>query len=51
MSAWIKRNGVQGSVPPGRSTSGVFIAMAGIHKPCTPGELLGSTTPSDLALG
>ena len=42
---------VQGSALPGFSTNGVFMAKAGIHRECTPGELLGSTTPSDSALG
>ena len=40
------RYGVHGSALPGFSTSGVFSAIAGIHSECTPGELLGSTTPS-----
>ena len=45
------RYGVQGSALPGFSTSGVFMAKAGIQSECTPGELLGSTTPSDSARG
>ena len=45
------RNGVQGSALPGRRTSGIFIAIAGIQRPCTPGELLGRTTPSAFARG
>ena len=36
---------------PGFSTSGVFSAMAGTQSECTPGELLGRTTPSDCVRG
>jgi hypothetical protein len=45
------RYGVHGSAAPGFSTSGVFSAKAGAHSECTPGELLGSTTPSDSPRG
>ena len=45
-NAWMMRYGVQGSALPGFSTSAVFSAIAGTHSECTPGELLGSTTPS-----
>ena len=46
ISACTIRYGVHGSAAPGRSTSGIFSAIAGTHRPCTPGELLGSTTHS-----
>ena len=39
------RSGVQGSALPGLSTSGILSTVAGAHSECTPGELLGSTTP------
>ena len=45
------RNGVHGSALPGFSTSGIFSAIAGTHSEWTPGELLGSTTPSASARG
>ena len=40
------RSGVHGSALPGLSTSGIFSTGVGAHSECTPGELLGSTTPS-----
>ena len=45
------RYGVHGSALPGLSTSAVFNAIAGTHSECTPGELLGRTTPSVCARG
>ena len=51
MKAWIRRYGVHGSALPGLRTSGIFKATAGTHSECTPGELLGSTTPSASARG
>ena len=51
MNAWIMRYGVHGSALPGLSTSGIFSGIAGTHSECTPGELLGSTTPSALVRG
>ena len=36
---------------PGLRTSGVFMPMAGAHSECTPGELFGSTTPSECPRG
>ena len=50
-SAWIMRYGVQGSALPGLSTSGIFSTIAGTHSEWTPGELLGSTTPSESPRG
>ena len=46
MNACAIRNGVHGSALPGFRTSGIFSAIAGTQSECTPGELLGSTTPS-----
>ena len=45
------RSGVHGSRCPGFRASGIFKAMAGSHKACTPGELAGSTAPNRRALG
>ena len=45
------RYGVQGSELPGFSTSGVFMPMAGTQSEWTPGELFGSTTPSEWPRG
>ena len=41
------RRGVNGSALPGFRINGVLRAMEGAHSECTPGELLGRTTPSD----
>ena len=46
-----RRKGVHGSALPGLSTSGVFNGIAGTHNECTPGELLGNTTPRDSVRG
>ena len=45
------RSGVHGSSRPGLSTTGTPSASDGIQIELTPGELLGSTTPSALAVG
>ena len=51
IKAWMIRYGVQGSALPGLSTSGIFKGTEGIQSECTPGELLGSTTPRDSVRG
>src|SRR5258706_3519340 len=45
------RYGVHGSAVPGLRISGIFRAKAGVHRECTPGELLGSTTPKESVRG
>ena len=51
MNACTMRIGVHGSSRPGLRTTGIFRATAGIQMELTPGELLGSTTPSERAAG
>ena len=45
------RYGVHGSALPGLSTSGILSAKAGVQSECTPGELLGRTTPIESVRG
>ena len=45
------RYGVHGSALPGFITTGIFSTVAGAHSECTPGELFGSTTPSEWPRG
>src|ERR1039458_6980453 len=49
ISAWMIRQGVQGSSRPGFRITGVLSGIAGSQREFTPGELLGITRPRHCA--